>query len=206
MVDEYVYSTCSVPSNLLPLLNNLGELEVRNCNSVEQVFGIIERQNANVVVGYLSKLSKMHLADLPRLRLLWNEVPKQSFDFKNLKILEVHSCGRLRYIFTRTMCLGLVRLQELAVKSCDMLQQIITEGLAEEETTEEIIFPLLNSITLESLPSLTNFYSGSGNVQCPSLKEMIVSECPTTFTCTFLGEAEPNATYKIMEPKVGCLL
>ena len=203
VVDEYVYSNCSVPSNLLPLLNNLGELEVRNCDSVEQVFGLMERQHAIGVSGYLSKLSKLLLVDLPKLRLLSNEFPKQSFDFKNLKILELHCCDRLRYIFTRTMCFVLLSLQKLAVRSCDMLEEIITQGSAGEETMEEIILPLLNSISLESLPRLTNFCSGSGNMQCPSLKEMIISDCPTTFTCTFLGaKAEPNAAHRIIEPKV----
>ena len=204
VVNEYAYSTLSIPSNLLPFLNNLEELEVRNCDSVEQVFGLMERQNAIGVSGYLSKLSELHLVDLPRLRLLWNEVPKQSFDLKNLEILKVHSCNKLRYILTHTMCLILVRLQELSVKNCDMLEDIITVGLSGEETIEVILLPLLNSITLESLPSLTNFCSGSGNVQCPSLKEISISDCPTTFTCTFLGEAEPNATHRIIEPKVSC--
>eukprot|EP00257_Ricinus_communis_P022602 XP_015582379.1 uncharacterized protein LOC8285801 [Ricinus communis] len=201
VVDECEFSSSSVPSDLLPCLNNLEKLEVKNCSKVEQVFGLA-RPDASGVAGYLSKLNKLQLTDLPRLRLVWNEVPKGSFDFKNLKILKVHSCSKLRYVFTPSMCLGLVQLQELEVKSCDVMAEIINEGLAMEETNKEVLFPLLNSIILESLPRLINFSSGSSVVQCPSLKEIRIVDCPTAFTCTFLGEAEANATHGIIEPEV----
>ncbi|EEF30739.1 Disease resistance protein RPS2, putative [Ricinus communis] len=151
----------------------------------------------------LKRSEDLYLEDLKGVKNVLYELDWQgSFDFKNLKILKVHSCSKLRYVFTPSMCLGLVQLQELEVKSCDVMAEIINEGLAMEETNKEVLFPLLNSIILESLPRLINFSSGSSVVQCPSLKEIRIVDCPTAFTCTFLGEAEANATHGIIEPEV----
>ncbi|KAF2294862.1 hypothetical protein GH714_024599 [Hevea brasiliensis] len=181
VVDECMFPSSSVPSGLLPILDNLDKLEVRNCDFMKEVFGT-EWENANSVVGHLPKLNELDLINLPMLR--------------------IHNCSSLRNIFTPTICSRLEQLQVLEVKSCAMVKTIITEGIAKEESTEEIIFPLLNSITLESLPNLINFKSGSGTVHFPSLKEITLADCPTTFNCSFFKEATPNANDGIIEPKV----
>ncbi|KAG8661227.1 hypothetical protein MANES_02G215400v8 [Manihot esculenta] len=194
-VDEVAFSSVAVPSNLLPILNDLEKLEVRNCDSVEQVFGL-EWPNFDGPFGNLFKLSELKLINLPILRLVWIEIPKGILDLRNLKLLKIYNCSSLRYIFTPTICCGLEQLQVLEVKSCAMVEEIITE-----ESMDEIRFPQLNSIILESLPRLINFSSGSGTVHCPSLKEIAVVDCPTTFTCSFFREADA-AIDKIVERKV----
>uniref|UniRef100_A0A2C9WG31 AAA+ ATPase domain-containing protein n=1 Tax=Manihot esculenta TaxID=3983 RepID=A0A2C9WG31_MANES len=194
-VDEVAFSSIAVPSNLLPILNDLEKLEVRNCDSVEQVFGL-ERPNFDGPFGNLFNLSELKLINLPMLRLVWIEIPKGILDLRNLKLLKIYNCSSLRYIFTPTICCGLEQLQVLEVKSCAVVEEIITE-----ESTDEIRFPQLNSIILESLPRLINFSSGSGTVHCPSLKEIAVVDCPTTFTCSFFREADA-AIDKIVERKV----
>ncbi|XP_043808127.1 uncharacterized protein LOC122722173 isoform X2 [Manihot esculenta] len=194
-VDEVAFSSIVVPSNLLPILNDLEKLEVRNCDSVEQVFGL-EWPNFDGPFGNLFKLSELKLINLPMLRLVWIEIPKGILDLRNLKLLKIYNCSSLRYIFTPTICCGLEQLQVLEVKSCAMVEEIITE-----ESMDEIRFPQLNSIILESLPRLINFSSGSGTVHCPSLKEIAVVDCPTTFTCSFFREADA-AIDKIVERKV----
>ncbi|XP_043808084.1 uncharacterized protein LOC110609174 isoform X4 [Manihot esculenta] len=194
-VDEVAFSSIVVPSNLLPILNDLEKLEVRNCDSVEQVFGL-EWPNFDGPFGNLFKLSELKLINLPMLRLVWIEIPKGILDLRNLKLLKIYNCSSLRYIFTPTICCGLEQLQVLEVKSCAMVEEIITE-----ESMDEIRFPQINSIILESLPRLINFSSGSGTVHCPSLKEIAVFDCPTTFTCSFFWEADA-AIDKIVERKV----
>ncbi|KAG8661242.1 hypothetical protein MANES_02G215605v8 [Manihot esculenta] len=178
-VDEVAFSSIVVPSNLLPILNDLEKLEVRNCDSVEQVFGL-EWPNFDGPFGNLFKLRELKLINLPI----------------NLKLLKIYNCSSLRYIFTPTICCGLEQLQVLEVKSCAMVEEIITE-----ESMDEIRFPQLNSIILESLPRLINFSSGSGTVRCPSLKEIAVVDCPTAFTCSFFREADA-AIDKFVERKV----
>ncbi|KAG8661247.1 hypothetical protein MANES_02G215425v8 [Manihot esculenta] len=194
-VDEVAFSSVVVPSNLLPILNDLKKLEVRNCDSVEQVFGL-EWPNFDGPFGNLFNLSELKLINLPMLRLVWIEIPKGILDLRNLKLLKIYNCSSLRYIFTPTICCGLEQLQVLEVKSCAMVKEIITE-----ESMDEIRFPQLNSIILESLPRLINFSSGSGTVHCPSLEEIAVVDCPTTFTCSFFREADA-AIDKIVERKV----
>ncbi|XP_057999398.1 uncharacterized protein LOC131178450 [Hevea brasiliensis] len=173
VVDECMFPSSSVPSGLLPILNNLDKLEVRNCDFMKEVFGT-EWENANSVVGHLSKLNELDLINLPMLRRLWIEVPNGILDLRNLKLLKIHNCSSLRNIFTPTICSRLEQLQVLEVKSCAMVKAIITEGVAKEESMEEIIFPLLNSITLESSPNLINFKSGSGTVDVAQPQEVWV--------------------------------
>ncbi|EEF49757.1 phosphoprotein phosphatase, putative [Ricinus communis] len=201
VVDNCSFPSSSVPSNLLPFLNELEVLEVRNCDSLAKVFDF-EWSNDYGYAGHLPNLKKFHLIDLPRLRHIWDDISSEISGFKNLTVLNIHNCSSLRYIFNPIICMGLVQLQEVEVRNCALVQAIIREGLAKEEAPNEIIFPLLKSISLESLPSLINFFSGSGIVRCPSLKEITIVNCPATFTCTLLRESESNATDEIIETKV----
>ncbi|KAF2294858.1 hypothetical protein GH714_024559 [Hevea brasiliensis] len=122
VVDECMFPSSSVPSGLLPILNNLDKLEVRNCDFMKEVFGT-EWENANSVVGHLSKLNELDLINLPMLRRLWIEVPNGILDLRNLKLLKIHNCSSLRNIFTPTICSRLEQLQVLEVKSCAMVKQ-----------------------------------------------------------------------------------
>ena len=189
VVDDYGISSVAVPSNLLPFLNGLQKLELRNCDSVEQVFG--------------PALPNVDGRTFEHLSQVWSDVPNGFLNFKNLKVLKIRNCRSLRNVFTPGMCLGLVQLKEVEVKSCDVVEFIVAEDGAVEGTfVNEIKFPLLNSITLESLPSLNNFNSGSGVVHCPTLKAITIVDCPTTFAFAFLRVLESFKTDETVEPKV----
>ncbi|XP_065853539.1 uncharacterized protein [Euphorbia lathyris] len=200
VVDECAFSSSAVPLNLIPVLNNLGELEVRFCESVEEVFGL-EWPIADGQFQYLSKLKKLHLIDLPNLKHIWNELPSGTLDFKNLTVLKIQGCRSLKSIFTPAMCLGLLQLQLIEVINCPLVEEIITKGAARVGTIDMIIFPLLNSVNLQSLLGLRSFYSGRGILHCPSLKEITVVDCPSKFASTLLREPETDAA-GIIEQKV----
>ena len=203
VVDDYEISSVAVPSNLIPFLNGLQKLELRNCDSVEQVFGPALPNVDGRTFEHLSQLKELQLIDLPRLRQVWSDVPKGFLNFKNLKVLKIRNCRSLRNVFTPGMCLGLVQLKEVEVKSCDVVEFIVAEdGAVEGTSVKEIKFPFLNSITLESLPSLKNFNSESSVVHCPTLKAITIVDCPTTFTSTFLGLPESFKTDEKVELKV----
>ncbi|KAK6243859.1 hypothetical protein QUC31_010268 [Theobroma cacao] len=112
--------------------------------------------------------------------VLWNENLPGVLDFKNLKSLEVYGCNRLKYIFTFSMALDLQQLKEIKVKDCLMMEHIITND-GEEAATLTIMFPWLQFVTLESCLNLTSFYSGINPLECPSLKEIILVDCPKIF-------------------------
>uniref|UniRef100_A0A2P2MMI3 Uncharacterized protein n=1 Tax=Rhizophora mucronata TaxID=61149 RepID=A0A2P2MMI3_RHIMU len=103
------------------------------------------------------------------------------------------------------MCLGLKRLWQLEVKSCPLIEEIITKGEASGSTFDNIMFPLLNSISLECLPQLASFYSGSGAVQCPSLKTIAIIECSSAFSSAFFNGCTPFNTNDATQTKVSLL-
>ncbi|XWS58810.1 hypothetical protein CRYUN_Cryun08bG0065600 [Craigia yunnanensis] len=123
---------------------------------------------------------------------IWNE-NLQVLDFKNLKILEVYGCNSLKYMFTFSMALDLLQLKEIKVKNCLMMEHIIAND-GEEAATFTIMFPLLQFITLESCSNLTSFYLGINTLECPSLKEIVLVDCPKmfAFASTFSREQGPE--------------
>ncbi|KAK8633844.1 hypothetical protein V6N13_014679 [Hibiscus sabdariffa] len=129
---------------------------------------------------------------------IWKE---KSLDFKNLKVLEVEECNSLKYMFSISMALELVQLNDLKVKNCLMMEYIIQKG-PEETTIDALRLPELASIKLESCSELTSFCMGSITLQCPSLTIIRVDDCPKMYamTCTREeggGEKTPFFNHKV---------
>ncbi|XP_044477898.1 disease resistance protein At4g27190-like isoform X2 [Mangifera indica] len=124
------------------------------------------------------------LCDLPNLEILevdyccrlMSLVPF-SGSFQNLKVLKVNSCDELMKLITPSMSRSLMQLRELSVTFCGMLIEIVeNEGDATRST--EIVFNNLNKLSLEGLNSFTSFCSGNYSFSFPSLKELIIEDCP----------------------------
>ncbi|GKV26370.1 hypothetical protein SLEP1_g35690 [Rubroshorea leprosula] len=137
-------------------------------------------------VGF-SGLQYLDLSGFPQLVEIWNKNPQEILDFEQLCVLEICNCSDLKYLLTPSMALSLVSLEEMRVENCEMMEQIITEEEATEVDEKEIIFPLLKTINLESCPNLRSFYVGNYKLECPSLSEMNLLDCPkmVTFASTF---------------------
>ncbi|WCJ43237.1 Disease resistance protein At4g27190 [Euphorbia peplus] len=178
VVDDCAFQSVAIPSELPPFLIALEKLEIRNCAVLEELYDL-EWPIVNTSIGYLSNLKKFQLIDLPKLRHVWDEIPKDILDVKNLTLLKFHNCSSLRNILTSTMCLGLVKLKNLQVTSCQMLDEIIAPPSSKDSATAlTVVFPSLECIIFEDLPNLTSFYSRIGFVECPSLKELTITGCP----------------------------
>ncbi|XP_031253827.1 uncharacterized protein LOC116111818 [Pistacia vera] len=158
-------TSIAIPFNVLCNLKNLETLEIRSCDSLKEVFDTQGQLNAD---GHTLK-----------------ESHQEVLDFKNLKSCKVHNCCNLRRIFTPSIILGLVQLQEIEVKNCALMEEIILKEEEKEADIEKIMIPQLNSIILESLPNLTSFYSGMKTLECPALKAIIVVECLQIETFVF---------------------
>ncbi|KAF2318829.1 hypothetical protein GH714_011035 [Hevea brasiliensis] len=170
----------SLSSNQMPFLKRLEVLIVEQCDSIEEIFDLGGMNADEGHVGLMPWLQELHLIDLPQLRHIWNKDPQGILSFENLKLLKVYNCSSLTNILTLPMALGLVRLERMEVKRCTLLEQIINkEGEKEDEGEwDKTIFPSLHTINLESLPSLTSFFSGSDVLRCPSLNKVDIVDCP----------------------------
>ncbi|KAJ0086265.1 hypothetical protein Patl1_07018 [Pistacia atlantica] len=140
-----------IPSNVLSYFKNVETIEVKGCDSLKKVFDMEEQ--LDYVDGHTAKC------------------------FKNLKSFKVDNCNNLRYIFTASFVSSLVQLEQIEVKSCALVEEIITKIGEKNVVIDKIEIPLLKSINLESLPNLTSFYSGSNILECPPLKTIIIKDC-----------------------------
>ncbi|WCJ22620.1 Disease resistance protein (CC-NBS-LRR class) family [Euphorbia peplus] len=177
VVDDCALQSVAIPSNLLPFLTALEKLEIRNCDLLQELFDR-EWPIADRSFGYLSNLNEFQLIDLPKLRYVWDEIPEDMMDFKNLKLLKFHNCSSLRNILTPTMCLGLAQLKNLQVTSCQMVEEIIAVASKDRTVAPAIVFPLLKCIIFKDLPNLSSFYPGLASVEFPCLTEVTIDGCP----------------------------
>ncbi|KAJ7978015.1 NBS-LRR type disease resistance protein [Quillaja saponaria] len=177
---EFISSVIFSPT-LLQSLNNLEGIRVYNCDSAVQVFDL-EGLGIDGHLGLLPCLKELQLGRLPNLTHIWSKEPHGILDLKNLISLTISECHSLRNLFTSSMVSGLMGLQEMEIKQCNGIEEIITKASSPDEAAasigSKITFPRLNVIVLKYLPNLTCFYSGSETLECPSLKRICKENCP----------------------------
>nr|KJB39004.1 hypothetical protein B456_007G290300 [Gossypium raimondii] len=161
--------TSSVARNLVQLI----KMRIRDCIMVREIVAK-EKDDAKDLVRYYEQ-EHLKLHEFPELGEIWNTVPRGIIDFKRLKCLEVYVCNNLRYMLTVSMAADLVQLQQIKVKNCKVIEEIIRD---DKSTTMKIIFPQLKTITIKSCLGLSWFSSGSFALECPNLKEITLVGCP----------------------------
>ncbi|KAL6324438.1 hypothetical protein AAG906_013042 [Vitis piasezkii] len=145
-----------VPNNLIARLKNLEKLNVEKCDQLKEVFDLEGLDHADYEnARMLSKLEELKLIDLPKLGHICNKDLQQISFFQNLRVLQLKQCDSLMYLFSASMALGLVQLNNLWVEHCSQIKEIIK---AEDGVASKIIFPQTTQLSLLSLPKLTSFY------------------------------------------------
>jgi len=100
--------------------------------------------------------------------------------FSNLICLKVENCDSLSYLFTSSTARSLTQLKRMEIKKCESIEEIMSKEEGEESDEDEIIFPQLNCLNLNSLKSLWGFYKGS--LRFPSLEKLSVEYCDKMVT------------------------
>jgi len=163
-----------IPSQLLPCLKNLEELEATGCKAVEVIFDVNDMNTKKE--GIVSRLRKLTLESLPNLKSVWNKNPQATISFPNLAEVYAFDCGELAALFPSDLARNLPKLEELRIESCDKLVDIVGKDDAIEfETTEMFRFPSLFLLILFKLPLLSCFYPGKHHLLCPLLETLDVS-------------------------------
>ncbi|KAA8516911.1 hypothetical protein F0562_017271 [Nyssa sinensis] len=169
----------------------LKELSIRKCDEVEypidamdlvpdsafvslesirltHMHNLKEICNGNPPVGFLSRLQRLILWNLPAMKSLW-WASIQPECLGNLRFLEIDHVKTIKSVFTESLVKGLVQLQELRIGGCDMEEIVAMEGGEDDKGAEKIEFPNLNILTLRELPNLRSFYPKSDIGAIPSL-------------------------------------
>ncbi|XP_038688949.1 disease resistance protein RPS2-like [Tripterygium wilfordii] len=166
-------SNMGVPLNLLRRMRQLQVLNIFQCEALEYLVDLREERVEDAVEeeeGILVKLTDMTLRWLPNLEQLW----KGSIGLVhllNLKTVEIRWCDKLKVLFHWSVAQRLEQLEELTVRDCKELEEIVGRETG-EEAIHKVLFPELNFLYLEGLPRLVGFYTGNlpGSQSTPKLK------------------------------------
>ncbi|KAL7195522.1 hypothetical protein ACSBR1_035702 [Camellia fascicularis] len=169
------------PSNVIKGMQSLERLMVMWCQSVEVAFnleGIIVREGYPDIV--LPSLTKLVLRYLPKLTHVCKSNLLRIPSFQNLTSLTVMCCSSLRYIFSSSQAELLVKLQEITVTECGVLEAIVNEEpkVDDEVATNTIMFPQLNSLKLCHLPNFKSLCPQAYTFEGSFIKKIKVINCP----------------------------
>ncbi|MED6156590.1 hypothetical protein PIB30_015689 [Stylosanthes scabra] len=177
-----ISSNALLPYHLLSSVNDLKELMVWNCDSIEAVFDVKSSsptQDPNIIDIPLETM----VLYLPSLRYVWNEDPKGGFRLPLLKEVIVNGCKCITSLFPASVIFN-NKIQKLDVRNCVMLEEIVGEDEAintgkENNKEHSMMFPCLTTLVLSELPALRCICSG-----------MHTQDCPKLTTLAFAGDSE----------------
>ncbi|KAL7613560.1 hypothetical protein Lser_V15G04786 [Lactuca serriola] len=162
------------------------------CMDVEVVFEIESSRNSSTDFTtslhkynhqppplLLPHLRYLHLEDMERMSDVWKcnwkklVIPQnqsQSYSFHNLTNIHMENCHSIKYLFSPLMGKLLPNLKHVWIRSCDGIEEVVSNRDINDEN-EEIIssthtntissFPLLDMLYLFNLPSLKSIDGGT---------------------------------------------
>ncbi|CAL5423030.1 unnamed protein product [Camellia sinensis] len=178
------------PSNSIKGMQNLEVLEVEDCRSIGVAFdleGLVWEDGISdgalpslKKVEALPSLKKVELSHLRKLTHVWKDNLPGIQGFQNLRSLTVNDCDSLRNLISYSLAKLLVKLQEIEVTECGMMESIIGNEPNPDDAviTNRIMFPQLSSLKLSDLPNLSSFCSEACTLEGSLLKTIEVSNCP----------------------------
>ncbi|KAI4353007.1 hypothetical protein L6164_001986 [Bauhinia variegata] len=175
-------TSCDGISKLLlfNVLENLEELEVSYCRSLEVIFDLegTRKEETHEVVKS-SHLRKLTLASLPKLKHVWNKDPKNILGFQFLSTIEAWGCDSLNYFFPASVAKALAKLHFLSITRCCELESIVgrEEGA---DVPINFLFARVTELHLQRLPKLMSFYPGTYSTEWPLLQNLY---------CKFVGRS-----------------
>ncbi|RYR71954.1 hypothetical protein Ahy_A02g006164 isoform A [Arachis hypogaea] len=187
-----------IPLHLLPFLNNMRKLEVQKCSSVKTIFDVKCITKDKTLPPIKFSLKELVLEKLPNLDSIWNEDPDGILNLQVVEQVRVDTCKSLTSLFPKSVAKDLVSLENLELKHCESLVEIIAgiEATPEGAISDFIKFPCLASLTLLDLPSFNCFYCSlhcvllkSLNGHDPQIEDQVKKVTPKLINLSF-GEKE----------------
>ena len=134
----------------------LEEVQVRGWDSMDVLFHLEEYHHSNASLNCLVKL--LHSSKSP-IRIM---------GFNNLTLLSLEACHKLRYLFSYSIAKLLLKLQEVKISNCKMVEQLVRRG----EQDNLILFP--QSISSQVGENLSSNDHACG-LEWPSLERIVIA-------------------------------
>lgn len=133
--------------------SQLKHFSIEKCAEMESIIGSTKWAHhdhafPNLVSLILRSLNKLE-------RICSGPLPAQAFT--KLQVIKIQSCDMMESVFLHCMVKHLSELIEIEISDCKFMTYIVTKQRQEDAgQTEKIRLPKLQSLTLESLPSLVS--------------------------------------------------
>ncbi|KAK8661703.1 hypothetical protein V6N13_091299 [Hibiscus sabdariffa] len=170
-------SSLSAFKNLFHNVEILRLEEVQNLTSLPLIKSWDEEEPQ-----LFSNLVFLNLKSLPQLESIWELQPSCHViaSFRNLKVVTIENCHKLKVIFSPCIAQCMVHLQQLYVYSCEGLEQVI--GFSQEEENIEnhypLCFPKLKTVKIEGCYGLKYVFPTNTLSQgLPSLESVELRDC-----------------------------
>ncbi|XP_059658934.1 probable disease resistance protein At4g27220 [Cornus florida] len=220
-----------IPPNVLPLLQKLESLRVNLFDSIVSGVEVVAIEEGGDEIVMFPQLKTMELSSLPNFSsfccfrnekesILKENIPQREALFNHkvkfpcLEELVIVGMNKLLNVASTEPLTSFQNLKVLRVEHCDSLQEVFkVEGSkgAEEtgasykgmgkEVENNLVFPQLNEVVFERLPSLTSFCGRNCISEFPSVIKITVERCPKLemFPCRYLKNIEPLPNLNIVE-------
>ena len=101
-----------VPSNMLRTLRNLKELNIYNCDSLEEVFEIQGTNNVEESRDIAAaELISLTLRNLEKVKHVWSMDPQGIIIFVKLHTIQIEGCSSLKSVFPTSVTNALLQLE-----------------------------------------------------------------------------------------------
>ena len=160
----------------------LKHLHVQNNVEIKYIINSTGMVISGVVFPVLEMLSLKKMINLEEI--CHGQIPSASF--RNLSIMKVEHCEKLRFIFSSTIAKCLPQLQELVIQECSIMGAIIIKEEGEIEDRDMILFPQLRRLELHQLPKLVSLLNTQKSVINDAGE--IITDCELDFHMPILKE------------------
>ncbi|RWR83851.1 putative disease resistance protein [Cinnamomum micranthum f. kanehirae] len=153
-------------------MSGLIQCKIHECDAM----GIVV-DGDELVEAALPNLKHLDITHMPNLRSIWEgSFPPGSLNC--LKSLQLFECEKLKNIFSREIIQQLSNLEDLRVKSCSAMEEVISDE--EIGVESDCVLPKLIMLILKDLPSLVRILKLGRRhlLNCSSLMEISAIECP----------------------------
>ncbi|XP_052883715.1 probable disease resistance protein At4g27220 [Gossypium arboreum] len=170
-----------VPSIGKKVLNELTSLKLDSCNDMEFLIDITRDQGSTVAFSNLVELTIRWMVSLKGLCYGPSPSHRAIASFTRLTVVTIGYCPKLKTIFSPCVAQSMLCIEELYIKCCHGLQQVIGFAQEEEITKNDsrlYCCPKLRILKIEYCSSLKYVCANTSTQGLQSLEFVDISDCP----------------------------
>uniref|UniRef100_A0A3N7FG70 Uncharacterized protein n=1 Tax=Populus trichocarpa TaxID=3694 RepID=A0A3N7FG70_POPTR len=172
------------PAKWRQALKKLRSVEIKRCDSLEEVFELDEEKEL------LSSLTTLRLSDLPELKCIWKG-PTRHVSLHSLVHLKLLCLDKLTFIFTPSLAQSLIHMETLEIGFCRGLKRLIREKDDEGEIIPESLgFPKLKKLYIFVCDKLEYVFPVSVSPSLQNLEEMKIVFADNLKQVFYSGEGD----------------